>query len=52
VRELRVATLVLRIRKKKVENKSKPCFRVNRIPRQGVKDPLSGHRIVLVRGMG
>ena len=25
---------------KKIENKSKPRFRVNRIPRQGVEDPL------------
>ena len=28
-------------KKKKVENKSKPRFRVNRIPEAGVKDPLS-----------
>ena len=41
VRELRVAALVLRIRKKKMENESKPHFRVNRIPWAGVKDPLS-----------
>ena len=43
VRELRVAALVLRdleIEKKKM-NKSKPRFRVNRIPEAGVKDPLS-----------
>ena len=33
VRELRVAALVLRIREKKMENESKPRFRVNRIPR-------------------
>ena len=46
VRELRVAALELREIKKKLknelENKSKPRFRVNRIPRSGVKDPLSG----------
>ena len=46
VRELRVAVLELRdleIKKiKKLMNKSKPRFRVNRIPRSGVKDPLSG----------
>ena len=41
VRELRVAALVLRNLKKKMENKSKPRFRVNRIPEAGVKDPLS-----------
>ena len=44
VREVRVAALVLREIKKKtnieLENKGKPCFRVNRIPRSGVKDPL------------
>ena len=40
VRELRVAALVLRDWKKKIENKSKPRFRVNRIPWAGVKDPL------------
>ena len=43
VHELRVAALELRdleIEKKKI-NKSKPRFRVNRIPRSGVKDPLS-----------
>ena len=28
-------------KKKKFENKSKPRFRVNRIPEAGVKDPLS-----------
>ena len=28
--------------KKKIKNKSKPRFRVNRIPWAGVKDPLSG----------
>ena len=27
--------------KKKIENESKPRFRVNRIPWAGVKDPLS-----------
>ena len=43
VRELRVAALELRdLKKKKLENKGKPGFRVNRIPRSGVKDPLSG----------
>ena len=41
VRELRVAALELRDLKKKIENKSKPRFRVNRIPWAGVKDPLS-----------
>ena len=44
MRELRVAALELRkIKKKKhkLENKSKPRFRVNRIPEAGVKDPLS-----------
>ena len=47
VRELRVAALVLRkIKIKKMENKSKPRFRVNRIPWAGVKEPLFlGHRI-------
>ena len=42
VRELQVAALELREIKKKneLENKSKPRFRVNRIPRSGVKDPL------------
>ena len=35
------------------ENKSKPRFRVNRIPRSGVKDPLYwGTGLPLVRGMG
>ena len=44
MREVRVAALVLRKIKIKneLENKSKPCFRVNRIPEAGVKDPLSG----------
>ena len=41
VRELRVAARVLRDWKKKMKNKSKPRFRVNRIPEAGVKDPLS-----------
>ena len=45
-REVRVAALELRkIKKKKrinLEKKSKPRFRVNRIPRSGVEDPLSG----------
>ena len=42
VRELRVAALVLlKIIKKKRRTKSKPRFRVNRIPEAGVKDPLS-----------
>ena len=42
VRELRVAALELRDLKKKIlENKSKPRFRVNRIPEAGVKDPLA-----------
>ena len=40
VRELRVAAMVLRDGKKKVENKRKPRFRVNRIPEAGVKAPL------------
>ena len=41
VRELRVAAQVLRIFFFFLkENKSKPRFRVNRIPRSGVKDPL------------
>ena len=40
VRELRVAAQVLRD-EKKLENESKPRFRVNRIPEAGVKDPLS-----------
>ena len=45
-RDVRVASLELRNLKLKkkmielVENKSKPRFRVNRIPRSGVKDPL------------
>ena len=52
VRELRVAAQVLRIKKKQMENNSKPRFRVNRIPEAGVKDPCLGHRISLVRGMG
>ena len=38
-------------KKKKVE-KSKPRFRVNRIPEAGVKDPLSWAQETLVRGMG
>ena len=41
VRELRVAALVLRDLGKKNEQKQ-ACFRVNRIPEAGVKDPLSG----------
>ena len=45
-RDVRVAALELRVKKKRkkrinLENKSKPRFRVNRIPRSGVKDPLS-----------
>ena len=55
--DVRVAALELREITKKMnefENKSKPRFRVNRIPRSGVKDPLSylGHRTPLLRGMG
>ena len=42
-RDVRVAALELRdLEKKKKINKSKPRFRVNRIPRSGVKNPLSG----------
>ena len=54
MREVRVAALLLREIKKKneLENKGRPRFRVNRIPRSGVKDPLPGHRRPLVRGMG
>ena len=55
-RDVRVAALGCAFKFKKNEliwkTKSKPRFRVNRIPRSGVKDPLSGHRIPLVRGMG
>ncbi len=42
VRELRVAALVRRViqKKNKMENNSKPRFRVNRIPWAGEKDPL------------
>ena len=45
MREVRVAVLgcAFKFKKKRinlVENKSKPRFRVNRIPRSGVKDPL------------
>ena len=42
VRELRVAALVLRSKKKK---KKQASLWVNWIPEAGVKDPLSGHRI-------
>ena len=47
MRDVRAAALELRkIKNKKtrinLEKKSKPRFRVNRIPRSGVKDPLSG----------
>ena len=31
----------IREKRKKMENKSKPRFRVNTIPEAGVKDPLS-----------
>ena len=45
-RNVRVAALDAHLKKYKKKNefekKNKPRFRVNRIPRAGVKDPLSG----------
>jgi len=51
-RELRVAAMVLRIQEKKMENKSKPRFRVNRIPEAGVKDTLPGAQDITSKGDG